>query len=111
MRERDYQAKLIKKLKVMFPGCIVIKSPSDYIQGLPDLTILYNDKWAMLEVKVEEDAPSQPNQEHYVKQANGMSFAAFIYPENEERILNALQRALTSKRPTRVSVSKQLPLD
>lgn len=49
--ERDFQAKLIKELKVMFKGCIIVKNDPNYIQGIPDLLILYNDRWAALEVK------------------------------------------------------------
>ena len=44
--ERDFQGQLIKDIKQMFPGCIVMKNDSSYIQGIPDLLILYKDKWA-----------------------------------------------------------------
>lgn len=90
MTEPEYQAKLIKKLKKMYPGCIVQKEDSGYIQGIPDLIILYNNKWATLEVKIGEDAEHQPNQDYYVDKMNGMSFSRFIFPENENDILNEL---------------------
>ena len=92
--ERDFQAKLIKELKVMFKGCIIVKNDPNYIQGIPDLLILYNDRWAALEVKKSEIAHHQPNQEYYVDLMDQMSFAAFIYPENKEEILYELQQAL-----------------
>ena len=92
--ERDFQAKLIKELKVMFKGCIIVKNDPNYILGIPDLLILYNDRWAALEVKKSEHAHHQPNQEYYVDLMDRMSFAAFIYPENKEEILYELQQAL-----------------
>ena len=92
--ERDFQAKLIKELKVMFKGCIIVKKDPNYIQGIPDLLILYNDRWAALEVKKSATAHHQPNQEYYVDLMDQMSFAAFIYPENKEEILYELQQAL-----------------
>jgi hypothetical protein len=92
--ERDFQAKLIKELKVMFKGCIIIKNDPNYIQGIPDLLILYNDRWAALEVKKSEHASRRPNQEYYVDLMNEMSFASFIYPENKEEILYELQQTL-----------------
>lgn len=92
--ERDFQAKLIKELKITFKGCIIVKNDPNYIQGIPDLLILYNDRWAALEVKKSEHAHHQPNQEYYVDLMNQMSFAAFIYPENKEEILYELQQAL-----------------
>lgn len=92
--ERDFQAKLIKELRVMFKGCIIIKNDPNYIQGIPDLLILYNDRWAALEVKKSERASHRPNQEYYVDLMNEMSFASFIYPENKEEILYELQQTL-----------------
>ena len=83
----------------------------DYQQGILDLLVLYNDKWASLEVKRSADADVQPNQEYYVHELNEMSFAAFIYPENEEEVLNALQQALEPPRRTRFSKSKSVSLD
>lgn len=92
MLESKFQAKLIKKLKEMFEGCIVMKNDSGYIQGIPDLLVLYKDKWAALECKKSAKAKRQPNQEYYVQKMGEMSFASFISPENEEEVLNDLQR-------------------
>ena len=85
--ERDFQKKMIRKLKDKFEGCIVMKNDSGYIQGIPDWTILYNDKWAALEMKRKKNAKRQPNQEYYVEKMNEMSFARFVYPENEEQVV------------------------
>ena len=96
--ERDFQAKLIKELKQIFKGCIVMKNDSSYIQGIPDLLILYRDKWAALEVKKSATAHHQPNQEYYVELMDEMSYASFIYPENKEEVLYELQQTLFSRR-------------
>ena len=96
MSESDFQAKLIRELKAMFVGCIVTKNDPNYIQGIPDLLILYNDKWAALECKKSAKAKKQPNQERYVGRMNGMSFSRFIYPENKEEVLHELQQAFKS---------------
>jgi hypothetical protein len=88
--ERDFQAKLIHELKMLFPGCIVMKNDASYIQGIPDLLILHNDKWASLENKKSANAKKQPNQEYYVDKMNEMSFSRFIYPENKDSVLEEL---------------------
>lgn len=96
--KEGYKAKLVVKLNKIFPGCLIIRNdPADTHQGIPDLTILFNDRWAMLEVKAAEDSKQQPNQEYYVDKYNGFSFASFIYPENEEEVLNALKSALSPR--------------
>lgn len=92
--ERDYQAKLIKKIKDQFPGCIVMKNDSSYIQGIPDLLVLYRDKWASLEVKRSATASHRPNQEYYVDLMDGMSFSRFISPDNEKEVLHEMEQAL-----------------
>lgn len=96
MSERVFQAKLIKRLKKEFPGAMVLKNDPGYLQGMPDLTILYRDRWAVLEVKASKRASHQPNQEYYIDALDEMSYAAFIYPENEEDVLSELQHALGS---------------
>lgn len=98
--ENQYQSKLIKKLERRFYPCIVLKNDASYQQGIPDLTVLCGDRWAFLEVKASPDANVQPNQEHFVRQLDEMSFAAFINPENEEEVLSALQQAFESPRRT-----------
>ncbi len=96
MLESQFQAKLIKELKKRFPGCIVMKSDSGYLQGIPDLLILYNDKWASLECKQSAGAKRQPNQEYYVGKMDEMSFSRFICPENKEEVLHDLQQSFES---------------
>lgn len=95
MLENKFQAKLIKELKLIFPGCIVMKNDSSYIQGIPDLLVLYKNCWASLEVKKNAGAARRPNQEYYVGLMNKMSFARFISPENKDEILNELKRYFT----------------
>lgn len=91
-QERDFQAKLIKDLKKIFEGCLVMKLDSSYIQGIPDLLVLYKDKWATLECKKFSKAARQPNQPYYVDLMNKMSFSRFICPENKEEVLHELQQ-------------------
>jgi hypothetical protein len=102
MRESQYQAKVIQKLKVMFPGCLVLKNDPQYLQGVPDVLILYYGTWGALEIKLALNGEIQPNQRHYVELMDQMSFAAFICPENEEMVLHELQRALEFGRQARV---------
>lgn len=98
MLERDFQAKLIKKLEKTYPGCIILKNDANNRQGIPDLILLYEDRWAALEVKANFFATHQPNQDWYVEKMALMSFAAFICPENEEGVLYELQLALGTGR-------------
>lgn len=106
MRENKFQSDLIKELKKLFPGCIVLKNDPNYIQGIPDLLILYGKRWASLECKKSADAPARPNQPYYVKRMNKMSFSRFIFPENKEEVLRELQSAFKSGRSTRFSKRK-----
>lgn len=90
MVESQFQAKLIKKLKNLFPDCFVLKNDPTYLQGVPDLLVLYKDKWAALECKKSANARHQPNQDYYVARMDDMSFSAFIYPENEDEVISEL---------------------
>jgi hypothetical protein len=96
--ERDWQANLIKDLKLLFPGCYIRKNNANVQPGIPDLIILWHDRWAILEVKKSINEPYQVNQEYFIEQFNNMSFAAMICPENKSEVLDALQTALRSYR-------------
>lgn len=87
----------------MFPGCILLKGASDQIQGIPDLLILFENKWAMLEVKRSSTEVHQPNQDYYVEFLGDWSYAAFIFPENKEKILDELQQTFRARRNALVS--------
>lgn len=89
--ERDFQSRLITELKEIFKNSIVMKLDSSYIQGIPDILVLYNDRWATLEVKRSINAPIRPNQEYYVSVMNEMSFSRFIFPENKEVVFDELR--------------------
>ena len=103
IKENQFQAKLIRELKAVFPGCVVLKNDANYLQGFPDLLILHNDKWAALECKRDKEAHRQPNQEYYVNTLNKMSYASFISPENRKEVLNDLQQTFRTDRSTRIS--------
>lgn len=92
MLESKFQADLIKELKRIFPGCMVLKNDSGYIQGIPDLTVLYKNHWAVLELKKSARENHQPNQDYYVEQLDHMSFSRFVYPENKEEVINELRK-------------------
>lgn len=98
MLESKFQSDLKKELKEMFKGCIVAKLDSGDIQGIPDLLILYKNKWATLECKKSNKASKKPNQQYYVDVMNDMSFSRFICPENKEEVLHDLQQSFE---PTR----------
>lgn len=106
MRESKYQAGLIKRIERRFPGCLVLKNDSALRQGIPDLTVLWNDTWFVLEVKESRDAAHQPNQDYYVQKLGEMSYAAFIFPENEEDVLNEFEAKYQNRRSTRVPLTK-----
>lgn len=105
-RENRFQSDLIAELKERFPGCVVLKNDSSYIQGIPDLLILYRDRWAMLECKRSEREIHQPNQDWYISKLDEMSYASFIFPENRERVLSELQQAFKRRRQPRLSERK-----
>ena len=90
--ESKFQKELMNKIRKQYPGCVILKNDSSYIQGFPDWTILYKDKWAVLEAKRSKNAAKQPNQEHYVNKLNDMSFSRFVYPENSEEVLEEISK-------------------
>ncbi len=93
MNESAYQRKLIMKIRELLPGCMILKNDPSYMQGVPDIIILFHDRWGMLEIKRASDAHVQANQEYYIELLNDMSFASFINPLNEEAVLYDLQCA------------------
>ena len=92
MLENRFKTNLIQDLKNLFPGCIVVHLDPNEIQGIPDLLVLYKDKWAALEGKKTANASVRPNQSYYVNKMNDMSYASFIYPENKEEVLYEISR-------------------
>ena len=88
--ESKSQKEIMDEIRNRYPGCVILKNDSGYIQGIPDWTILYKDKWAVLEAKRDKNAPHQPNQDYYVDKLNDMSYSSFIYPENKDQVFDQL---------------------
>lgn len=99
--ESKFQKELMDAIREEYPGCVIIKNDPNYIQGFPDWTVLYKDKWAVIEAKRSENAEKQPNQEHYVNKLNNMSFSRFAYPENKEEVLSELRKTFKPRRASR----------
>jgi hypothetical protein len=89
-RENKFKTHLRHRLEDTFPGCIVTYLDPNDIQGVPDMLVLYGEKWATLEGKRSMNATKQPNQDYYVDKMDEMSFSAFIFPENEDAVLEEL---------------------
>lgn len=109
MKETQFQKDLKDDIHEKLPGSIVLKmDPSDPFnpQGIPDLLVLYKNKWASLEVKKSKTASKRPNQSYYVNKMNEMSYAAFVSPENKKEVLDDLERVFKSRRSTRTAVAK-----
>ena len=103
MREGAYQARVIQRIREEFPGSVILKNDSSYLQGIPDLSVFNGERWGMLEVKARWDSPCRPNQEYYVDILNRMSYASFVYPENEEEVFYELQRTFQVRRNSRLA--------
>lgn len=97
MREAEFQRKLITEIKDRFQDCVVIKNDADYIQGIPDITVFWENHWATLECKRSAKASHRPNQDYYVDKMNRMSFSAFVYPENMEDVLDDMERSFKGR--------------
>ena len=106
--ESKFQKELIDELYELYPGCVILKNDPHYRQGFPDLTILYKKRWAVLECKRGEKEPHQPNQDRYVEKLNNMSYSAFIFPENKEKVLHELEQTFKPRRKSRISERQQV---
>lgn len=105
-----FKSHLVRRLEDLFPDAVLLTGNSAYRQGIPDLLLLLPNYWAALEVKASATATKQPNQDYYIDLMDGMSFAAFIFPENEEEVIYALQRSFQSRRPARIPKRQQVSL-
>lgn len=97
MLESQFQQSLIERLEKTFPGSIVMKNDPGYIQGIPDLTMLYKNKYFAFECKRSSTEKKRPNQQWYVDHINEMGGNAyFIHPDNVEEIIHDIQRVFNT---------------
>ena len=94
MKESSFQAKLRAEIEQRFPGSKTLKNDPSVNKGIPDVLVLYKDKWAALECKDSaEEMAKRKNQIYHVQKMNEMSFARFVCPENKEDVLNEMEQA------------------
>lgn len=96
MLENKFKTNLIKEIKRRLPGSIIFHLDPTEMQGAPDLLVLYRNRWGALEGKQNAHAKLRPNQQYYVDMFNNMSFARIIFPENQEEVLDEMERSLSS---------------
>lgn len=95
MRENEYQAYIVRLIKILIPDCLILKNDPNYLQGILDLSVIYAGRVVLLEVKASEKSKERPNQRYYHDLLNRTGTPAFfIYPENEKEVLIALQQSL-----------------
>lgn len=103
--ENSYKTGLKGRIRQRFPGCVILHNDANYMQGVPDLLVLFGKAWAMLEVKKSSRSARQANQAHWVDVFGKMSFAAFIEPSNEGEVLDAMESAFGLAREACLSKS------
>lgn len=91
VKESDFQAKVIKKLKAM--GLVVVKNQAGpgVPTGFPDLTAFGEGIYFCLECKASARAKKQPRQDYWVNKLNEWSYAAFIYPSNYDKVISDIK--------------------
>jgi len=97
-KENKFKSELKKDLKNIFPDCALFDLDPNQQQGVPDLLVLYKSYWAMLECKRNAKSSHRPNQDYFINKFNEMSYASFIYPENKEEVLNALESTFNGRK-------------
>lgn len=101
-RENDFQRQVVRELRELLPGCLVLKNDSSYIQGIPDLSVLSGECWAFIEIKRSADEPYRPNQEYYLEKAKNESMSWTLYPENKKEVFDEIQRSFAARGCTRI---------
>lgn len=104
--EATFKTKLCREIEQRFPGSYVFRLDTSDRQGVPDLLVIFENMWAMLEGKRKRPTSPddfEPNQEWYIEEFDRMSFAACIYPENKEEVLNEMEQAFLAARSARLS--------
>ena len=102
-RESNFEHALVRRILRIYPGAIILKNDANRLQGFPDRLILFGKAWAAFDTKAKETAGHRPNQDYYIDLLNQMSYASFVYPQNEETFLHELQQTLRPNRRTRLS--------
>lgn len=101
MREtgrEGFQSIMVKRLEKEFNGCIVLKNDPQWIQGIPDLLMLWGSNWVALETKGDSKSSKRPNQPYYVDKMDRMSYARFVSQDNVEEVLDEIHRSFGSRR-------------
>ena len=96
-RETKFKKMFKKKLKRLYPECIIVEADPTYFWSVPDVYFFLGSFWAALEFKRTEGSSRRPNQEYWVEVLDKMSFARFVYPGVEEEVLSELEAAIQNR--------------
>lgn len=98
MLEAQFQRNVLARINRQFPLCTILKNDPAWQQGIPDILILFGNRWAMLEFKQTTSSARRANQEYFIDMFNQMSFARFVHPDNVEDVLHDLQQTFGATR-------------
>jgi len=92
-KESEFKSELYKEIRECLPGSEVLINDANYIQGIPDATVIFpNGRYVLLEGKKTSSSKKRPNQGYYVEESPLSNNAMFVYPENKDEVLSELER-------------------
>lgn len=92
--EQKLQTKLATALRALGAKVIKLDPTIGRQKGIPDLLVLKNGFWCMIECKAHKNSPKQPGQQEWIDWANTQSCGRFIYKENYDEVLSELKELL-----------------
>ena len=93
MSEATFRTKWLNKFKKLSPDIFIEFADPKRKNGIPDVIIFYKKKYARLETKRSKNASKRLHQQYYIDYFNSQGiYAAFLTPENQEEVYNALRR-------------------
>lgn len=94
MKEKDFQAKVIKWLKSK--GCVVLKYQQNATtrSGVSDVFFCKEGFYGFIECKKAKNSPLRPGQKQFIDKMSEWSYGSIVYPENWESIKKELGEML-----------------
>ena len=94
MKEADFQAKFIAKLRKLGCKCYKQQMNATTRAGTPEVIVLVGPVWIFLEFKAHKNSPKRQGQQRNIDWAKEQSFGWFVYPECADEVYNEIKRLI-----------------